>query len=59
MPSTDGNFHPVAFDANARFYMEEGKLRFEYIPFYYDVNPESMARELSADKLPAFIAKEI
>ncbi len=59
MPSSDGNFRPVAFDADARFYMEEGKLRFEYIPFYYDVNPESMERKLSADKLPPFIAKEI
>ena len=59
MPSTDGNFRPVAFDADARFYMEEGKLRFEYIPFYYDVNPESLERKLSADKLPAFVAKEI
>ena len=59
MPSTDGNFRPVAFDAEVRFYIEEGKLRFEYIPFYYDVIPESMERKQSSDKLPPFIAKEI
>lgn len=59
MPSTEGNFRPVAFDAEARFYMEEGKLRFEYIPFYYDVVPESMERQLSADKLPFFVSKEV
>lgn len=39
--------------------MEEGKLRFEYIPFYYDVNPESKERKLSADTHPAFITKEV
>lgn len=59
MPSTEGSFRPVAFDAEARFYMEEGKLRFEYIPFYYDVVPESMERQLSADKLPSFVSKEV
>ncbi|CUN28814.1 Uncharacterised protein [Bacteroides thetaiotaomicron] len=47
MPSTEGNFRSVAFDAEARFYIEEGKLRFEYIPFYYDVTPETMERKLS------------
>ena len=58
MPSTEGTFRPVAFDAEARFYMEDGKLRFEYVPFYYDVTPESMERRLSADKLPSFVSKE-
>lgn len=59
MPSTEGTYRPVAFDAEARFYMEEGKLRFEYVPFYYDVAPESMKRKLSADKLPSFVSKEM
>lgn len=59
MPSIEGTFRPVAFDAQARFYIEEGKLRFEYIPFYYDVTPESMERKLSADKIPSFVSKEI
>lgn len=59
MPSLEGSFRPVAFDAEARFYIEEGKLRFEYIPSYYDVNPESMERQLSADKFPFFVSKEV
>lgn len=58
MPSTEGSFRPVAFDAEARFFIENGKLRFEYIPSYYDVNPESMKRQLSADRLPSFVSKE-
>lgn len=59
MPSPEGKFHPVAFDAEVRFYMENGKLRFEYIPFYYHVTPGVMERELSEDKLPFFTSKEI
>lgn len=59
MPSTEGNFRSVAFDAEARFYVEKGKLRFEYIPFYYDVAPESMERQLSTDRLPTFVSKEM
>lgn len=59
MPSIEGTFRPVAFDAEARFYLEEGKLRFEYIPFYYEIVPESMERKLSADKLPSFLSKEM
>lgn len=59
MPSIEGTFRPVAFDAEARFYLEEGKLRFEYIPFYYEIVPKSMERKLSADKLPSFLSKEV
>lgn len=59
MPSIESTFRPVAFDAQARFYIEDGKLRFEYIPFYYDVTPESMERRLSADKIPSFVSKEM
>lgn len=59
MPSIEGTFRPVAFDAEARFYLEEGKLRFEYIPFYYEIVPKSMERKLSADKLPSFLSKEM
>lgn len=39
--------------------MEAGKLRFEYVPFYYDVAPKSMERQLSVDKLPSFVSKEM
>lgn len=59
MTSIEGTFRPVAFDAEARFYLEEGKLRFEYIPFYYEIVPKSMERKLSADKLPSFLSKEM
>lgn len=57
-PSGKGHYRPVAFDADARFYIEDGKLRFEYAPYYWDVDPATMGKSLSKDKCPLFIAKE-
>ncbi|NIG54605.1 hypothetical protein [Chitinophaga sp. Cy-1792] len=59
MPAGDGRYRAVAFDATARWYLEKGKLRFEYIPSYYDYNPETRTRKLSADKYPPFVSKEL
>ncbi|MCD7973216.1 MAG: hypothetical protein LUG18_11225 [Candidatus Azobacteroides sp.] len=58
MPAPDGKFRPVAFDAHIRFFLEEEKLRFEYIPFYYDVEIPSMKKIPSKDHYPAFMSKE-
>jgi hypothetical protein len=58
IPSENNSFRPVAFDANIRFYIENGKLRFEYTPFYYDVNVETFEKILSKDKYPIFFTKE-
>ena len=58
MPSGTDTFRPAAFDAEIRFFQEEGKARFEYAPFYYDVEPTTMARTLSKDQYPKFVSKE-
>ena len=58
MSTNKDNYRPVAFDANVRFYLENGKLRFEYIPTYYDIEPESLTKTLSKDQYPSFVTKE-
>ncbi|KKG12791.1 hypothetical protein EO98_07430 [Methanosarcina sp. 2.H.T.1A.6] len=58
MPADNDNYRPVAFDAKVRFHLENGKLRFEYIPKYYDFEPEKLTRKLSKDQYPAFVTKE-
>lgn len=57
-PSEDKCFKPVAFDAEVSFSEENGKLMFEYLPRYFDVDPVSMERTLSLDSYPPFISKE-
>lgn len=58
MPADNDNHRPVAFDAKIRFYLENGKLKFEYIPTYYDFDPDKLTRTLSKDQYPAFVTKE-
>lgn len=58
MPADNDNYRPVAFDAKVRFYLENGKLRFEYIPMYYDFEPDKLTRTLSKDQYPSFVTKE-
>ncbi|AKB78431.1 hypothetical protein MSHOH_1948 [Methanosarcina horonobensis HB-1 = JCM 15518] len=58
MPADNDNYRPVAFDAKIRFYLENEKLRFEYIPTYYDFDPDKLTRTLSKDQYPAFVTKE-
>jgi hypothetical protein len=58
MPAGNDNYLPVAFDAKVRFYLENEKLRFEYIPMYYDFEPDKLTRTLSKDQYPAFVTKE-
>ncbi|RFS21935.1 hypothetical protein DVR12_14895 [Chitinophaga silvatica] len=58
-PAGDGIFKPIAFDAEVRFYLEDELLRFEYLPFYFDVDVEKMTKILSKDVYPPFVGKEI
>jgi hypothetical protein len=44
MPADKDNYHPVAFDAKVRFYLGNRKLRFEYVPTYYDFEPEDLSK---------------
>ena len=49
MPADNENYLPVAFDTKIRFYLENKKLGFEYIPAYYDFEPEKLTRTLAKD----------
>lgn len=51
-------WRPVAFCADQRFHMENGKLRFEYEAESWDVDPRSLARSPSGDAFPAFRSAE-
>lgn len=57
-PAGKDKYRPVAFDAKVRFYMEESKMRFEYTPIYWYVEPKIMKKTLSKDQYPPFVAKE-
>lgn len=59
LPFDEGKYRPVAFDPEVRFFLEEDKLRFEYIPKLYDVNPKSLTKTLSEVQYPRFLSKEI
>lgn len=54
----DGSYKPVAFDAKVRFYLDNGKVVFEYLPTLWNINPETLAKSLSKDDYPAYVSKE-
>lgn len=58
LPSDNEKYRSVAFDPDVRFYMEDGKLRFEYIPKLYDVDPVTLDKTLDKDQYPSFVSKE-
>lgn len=57
-PVQGGGFKPVAFQAEHRFYMEEGKLHYEYDGRSFDVDTKTMRRNDSSDTFPPFISVE-
>ncbi len=59
MPTDKDDFRSIAFDAEARFFIENQKLRFEYVPTYYHVDPVNLQKKLSKDQYPVFLTKEI
>lgn len=58
LPSEENKYRPVAFDPDVRFYLEDGKLRFEYVPKVYDVDVSTLAKTLSEEQYPSFVSKE-
>lgn len=54
MPADKDNYRPVAFDAKVKFYLENRKLRFEYIPTYYNFEPENLIKTLSKGNYSAY-----
>lgn len=59
MPTDKDDFRSVAFDAEARFFIENQKSRFEYVPTYYHVDPVNLQKKLSKDQYPVFLTKEL
>jgi len=58
LPSGEDKYRSVAFDPDVRFYLEDGKLRFEYVPKVYDVDVTTLAKTLSEEQYPSFVSKE-
>ena len=57
-PIQDGCYKPVAFQAEHRFYCEDGKLHYEYDGRCFDVDAKTMQRRDSSDTFPPFISIE-
>ena len=58
-PVQDGRFKPVAFQSDQRFFVEDGKLHYEYDGNSFDIEPATMRRKTSSDNFPPFISIEI
>ena len=54
----ENQYKPVAFDSKARFYLDKGKVVFEYLPTLWEINPDTLAKGLSKDNYPPYISKE-
>lgn len=57
-PIKTDKYKPVAFDSKVRFYLDNGKTVFEYLPTLWDVNPDTLDRSLSKDDYPPYISRE-
>ncbi|WP_321003118.1 hypothetical protein [Eisenbergiella porci] len=57
-PVQGGGFKSVAFKAEHRFYVKEGKLHYEYDGRSFDVDTKTMRRNDSSDNFPPFVSIE-
>lgn len=57
-PIQDGQFKPVAFQSEHRFYCKDGKLHYEYDGKCFDVDTKTMVRSDGADTFPPFVSIE-
>ena len=57
-PSSGDAHRPVVFEAGCRFYLEDGKARYEYDGVCFDVDLTDYSRRPSGSVLPKFIARE-
>lgn len=57
-PAGEGKYKPVAFDAKARFYVNKGKVIFEYLPILWEVDPDTLEKRLSKGDYPSYLSKE-
>ena len=57
-PVEADKYKPVTFDSKVRFYLDNGKAVFEYLPTLWDVDPDTLERSLSKDDYPPYISRE-
>lgn len=57
-PIQGGEYKPVAFQSEHRFYRKDGKLHYEYDGRCFDVDTATMRRKVSSDTFPPFISIE-
>lgn len=57
-PIQEGCFKPVAFHSEHRFFVEDGKLHYEYDGTSFDVDPTTLRRAESPDTFPPFVSVE-
>lgn len=57
-PKQDGGFKAVAFTADHRFFMQDGKLHYAYNGKNFHVDADSMKRHESSDYYPSFVSAE-
>lgn len=57
-PVGEDKYKPVAFNSKVRFYLDKGKIVFEYLPTLWDINPATFEKRLSKDDYPPYISKE-
>ncbi len=57
-PKQDGGFKPAAFTSVHRFFIQDGKLHYEYNGTNFHVDTRSMKRIASSDFYPPFVSVE-
>lgn len=57
-PVEADKYKPVTFDSKVRFYLDNGKAVFEYLPTLWEVDPDTLERSLSKDDYPPYISRE-
>jgi len=57
-PIGEGKYRSVSFDSKIRFYLDKGKVVFEYLPTHWDINPDTLEKRLSKDDYPPYISRE-
>lgn len=57
-PASEGEYKPVSFDAKVRFYIDNGKIVFEYLPTLWDVDPATLEKRMSESDYTSYLSKE-
>lgn len=44
-PIGEDKYKPVAFHSKVRFYLDNGKVIFEYLPTLWDISPDTLEKD--------------